>query len=153
MAEGLRAKHWRELTWLEGTKAPLRSRFALCEVEVEDADPNEPVRQRWLIEWPEGAKEPTHDTLVTLPAALGMLELVRLTKARWRVERTYEELKGELRLDHDEGRSWVGWQHHVSAVLACYALVVACQRRAFPPSTTGSREAGALAGAACAPLR
>ncbi|MCU0682481.1 MAG: hypothetical protein MUF34_09535 [Polyangiaceae bacterium] len=33
--------------------------------------------------------------------------------------------------------SWVGWQHHVSAVLACYALVVACQRRAFPPRPPG----------------
>jgi SRSO17 transposase len=148
LAEGLRKKHWRELTWLEGTKAPLRSRFALVEVEVVNADPNEPVRQRLLIEWPEGEKEPTHYTLVTLPAALGTLELVRITKARWRVERTYEDLKGELGLDHYEGRSWVGWQHHVSAVLACYALVLACQRRAFPPSATGTREASALAGAA-----
>ena len=90
-----------------------------------------------LIEWPEGENEPTHDTLVTLPAELGLLEVVRLTKARWRVERTYEDLKGELGLDHYEGRSWVGWQHHVSAVLACYALVLACQRRAFPPRRPG----------------
>jgi Transposase DDE domain len=86
-----------------------------------------------LIEWPGGEKEPTHYTLNTLPAGLGLPELVRLTKARWRVERTYEDMKGELGLDHYDGRSWVGWQHHVSAVLACYALVVACQRRAFPP--------------------
>ncbi len=133
LAEGLRKKHWREVTWLEGTKAPLRSRFALVEVEVANADPNEPVRQRLLIEWPEGEKEPTHCTFVTLPAEKGLREIVRVTKARWRVERTYEDLKGELGLDHYEGRSWVGWQHHVSAVLACYALVVACQRRAFSP--------------------
>ena len=148
LAERLRRKHWREVTWLEGTKAPLRSRFALVEVEVANADPNEPVRQRLLIEWPEGEKEPTHYTLVSLPAALGLLEIVRITKARWRVERTYEDLKGELGLDHYEGRSWVGWQHHVSAVLACYALVVACQRRAFPPSAAGARDAGTLEGAA-----
>jgi SRSO17 transposase len=148
VAEGLRKKHWREVTWLEGTKAPLRSRFALVEVEVENADPNEPARQRLLIEWPEGEAEPTHYTLGTLPAAAGLLELVRMTKARWRVERTYEDMKGELGLDHYEGRSWVGWQHHVSAVLACYALVVACQRRAFPPSAAGARAAGALEGAA-----
>jgi SRSO17 transposase len=148
LAEGLRKKRWREVTWLEGTKAPLRSRFALVEVEVENADPNEPVRQRLLIEWPEGEKEPTHYTFVTLPAEKGLLELVRMTKARWRVERAYEDLKGELGLDHYEGRSWVGWQHHVSAVLACYALVVACQRRAFSPSAAGSRDPRALESAA-----
>jgi SRSO17 transposase len=153
LAEGLRPKHWREVTWLTGTKAPLRSRFALVEVEVENPDPNEPARQRLLIEWPEGDEEPTHYTLVTLPAERGLREVVRITKARWRVERTYEDLKGELGLDHYEGRSWVGWQHHVSAVLACYALVVACQRRAFPPSATRAREVGALEGATCAPLR
>lgn len=111
-------------------------------------DPNEPVRQRLLIEWPEGEKEPTHYTFVMLPASAGLLELVRMTKARWRVERTYEDLKGELGLDHYEGRSWVGWQHHVSAVLACYAFVVACQRRAFSPSATGAGQAGALESAA-----
>jgi hypothetical protein len=66
VAEGLRPKRWREVTWLEGTKAPLRSRFALVEVEVANADPNEPARQRLLVEWPEGEKEPSHDTLVTL---------------------------------------------------------------------------------------
>jgi SRSO17 transposase len=148
LAEGLRRTQWREVTWLEGTKAPLRSRFALVEVEVEHADPNEPARQRLLIEWPEGEKEPAHFTFVTVPAAKGLLEIVRITKARWRVERTYEDLKGELGLDHYEGRSWVGWQHHVSAVLACYALVVACQRRAFPPSAAWTRAAGALEGAA-----
>jgi hypothetical protein len=42
-------------------------------------------------------------------------------------------MKGELGLDHFEGRSWVGWNHHVSIVLACYALVIACKMRAFPP--------------------
>jgi SRSO17 transposase len=81
-------------------------------------------------------------------ASAGLLELVRMTKARWRVGRTCEDMKGELGLEHYEGRNWGGWRHHVSAVRACYALVVACQRRAFSPSTTGAREDGTLEGAA-----
>jgi len=28
-------------------------------------------------------------------------------------ERAYQELKGELGFDHYEGRSFVGWHHHV----------------------------------------
>jgi SRSO17 transposase len=46
----------------------------------------------------------------------------------------YEDLKGELGLDHFEGRSFVGWHHHVSVVLCCYAFIVAERIGAFPPS-------------------
>jgi SRSO17 transposase len=108
------------------------SSFARVRVEVTNADPNEPCEQDLLIEWPAGHDEPLHYTLSTLPAATPLDELVRVTKARWRTERAYEDLKGERGLDYFEGRTYVGWQYHVSTVLACYALVVACHSRAFP---------------------
>ncbi len=47
----------------------------------------------------------------------------------------YEEMKGELGLDHFEGRSFRGWHHHVSVALCCYAFVVAERTRRFLPST------------------
>ena len=50
------------------------------------------------------------------------------------IERDYQDLKGELGLDHFEGRSYVGWQHHVSMCLAAYAFLLAEQSEAFPPS-------------------
>ncbi len=50
-------------------------------------------------------------------------------------ERTYQELKGELGLDHFEGRSYTGWNYDVSVVLCCYAFVVAERVRAFSPQT------------------
>jgi SRSO17 transposase len=143
----LRAKAWREVTWLEGTRGALLSRFVLLEVEVENAHPNEPTGRRPPVEWPAGEEEPTHYTLVTLPASAGLLELVRMTKARRRVGRTYEDVKGELGLGRDEGRTRVGRQHHLGAVFACDVLVVACQRRAFFASTAGARAAGGLEGA------
>jgi SRSO17 transposase len=58
-------------------------------------------------------------------------KLVRLVMQRWRTERAYEDLKGELGLDHYEGRRFPGWHHHVSVVLACYAFVVAERARFF----------------------
>lgn len=61
-------------------------------------------------------------------------KLVRLVMQRWRTERVYEDLKGELGLDHYEGRRLPGWHHHVSVVLACNAFVVAERARLFPPS-------------------
>jgi len=75
-------------------------------------------------------------------------QIVRILKQRWRTERMYEDLKGELGLDHFEGRSYPAWQHHVSVVLCCYAFVVAERVRAFSPSATRSRRAGPVSVAA-----
>ena len=71
-------------------------------------------------------------------------QIVRLIKERYRTEQAYEELKGELGLDHFEGRSFPGWHHHVSVVLCAYAFLVAERSRAFPPSTRGQGQAGTL---------
>jgi SRSO17 transposase len=39
------------------------------------------------------------------------------------VEHDYRELKDALGLDHFEGRSWLGWHHHVSLVSVAHAFV------------------------------
>lgn len=62
---------------------------------------------------------------------------------RWRTERVYEDFKGELGLDHYEGRRYPGWNHHVSVALSCYAFIVAERVRRFPPSTGRPMEANA----------
>lgn len=50
----------------------------------------------------------------SLPPSTRNKPRVRLTMQRWRTERAYEDLKGELGLDHFEGRRFRGWHHHVS---------------------------------------
>src|ERR1700733_3516474 len=86
-----------------------------------------------MLEWPAGESKPTNFTLTTLPRRMSKKRIVRTVKERWRTEYAYEELKGELGLDHFEGRSFAGWHHHVSVVLCCYAFVVAERTRHFPP--------------------
>lgn len=124
----------RRVTWREGTNTTLHSRFARIRVVVlhDNGEPREP---EWLlVEWPDGEPSPTKFVLTSLPSSISCIQLVRIFKSRWRIERSYEDLKGELGLDHYEGRSWVGWHHHVTVVLACYAFLVAEQVRSFPPS-------------------
>jgi SRSO17 transposase len=129
---------FRKLTWREGPGGKLSSRFAFCSVKVAnddgtDAGDREPM---WLvIEWPEGEAKPTKFLLTTLPRRMSKKQIVRILKERWRTERAYEELKGELGLDHFEGRSFTGWHHHVTVVLSCYAFLVSERVRRFPPST------------------
>ena len=72
--------------------------------------------------------------LTTVPKRMSHKELVRLFKERWRTERMYQDLKGQLGLDHFEGRSFPGWHHHTSVVLCCYAFVVTERSRALFPS-------------------
>lgn len=95
--------------------------------------------QELLIEWPEGEPKPTEYSLVHMPGQLSTKQIVRVLKQRWRTERVYEDLKGELGLNHFEGRSWRGWNHHVTLALCCYAFVVAEQLRLFSLTTRGAR--------------
>jgi SRSO17 transposase len=39
------------------------------------------------------------------------------------IELDYRQLKGELGLDHYEGRSYLGWYHHTSLVTAAHAFL------------------------------
>lgn len=67
-------------------------------------------------------------------------QIVRLFKERYHTERVYEEMKGELGLDHFEGRSFPGWHHHVSVAICCYAFVVTERMRHFSPRPDGTVE-------------
>jgi len=133
----LGTRAFRRLTWREGPGGKLSSRFAFRRVKVAnddgtDAGDREPM---WLVmEWPEGEAKPTKFILTTLPRRMTKKQIVRIVKERWRTERAYEELKGELGLDHFEGRSFPGWHHHISVVLCCYSFLVSERVRHFPPS-------------------
>ena len=89
-----------------------------------------------MIEWPEREKEPTKYWFSTLPGETSLKALVRLAKIRWRIERDYEELKGEIGLDHFEGRSWRGFHHHASLCIAAYAFLMT-ERLFFSGPPTG----------------
>jgi SRSO17 transposase len=148
IALDLGQKRFRRCTWREGTNGKLSSRFALCRVKVA-VEEGLTARAEWLlIEWPYGEKEPTHFFLTTLPKSMSKKQIVRLIKERYRTEQAYEELKGELGLDHFEGRSFTGWHHHVSVALCSYAFLVAERSRAFPPSARGQGHPGTLRRAA-----
>ncbi len=138
-----KAHGFRRCTWRKGTKEDLSARFALRRV-VPAYDGGHGIEKReplWLlIEWRDGEDEPANHFLCSLPGRMTKKKLLRLVMQRWRTERVYEDLKGELGLDHYEGRRFPGWHHHVSVVLCCYAFVVAERARRFPPSARGPME-------------
>ena len=85
--------------------------------------------ERWLLaEWPPGKDEPTDYWLSDLPADTPIAELVRVAKMRWRIEHDYRETKTGLGLDHFEGRSWTGWNRHVTLVTAAQLFITELRR-------------------------
>jgi len=136
LAESLAGSAWENASWREGTKQRLRSRFAALRVRVAHRDywRSEMHREEWLlIEWPTGESEATKYWLSTLPADSKLVDLVKLAKHRWIIERDYEELKQELGLGHYEGRGWRGFHHHGTLCIAAYGFLVA-ERSRFSPS-------------------
>jgi SRSO17 transposase len=116
------------ISWREGARGVMRSQFVFLRVRpaghrvARDADGVLP--ERWLIgQWPDDQAEPIKYWLSSLPADTDPAELIRYGKIRWRIEHDYRELKTGLGLDHFEGRSWIGWQRHVTLVTAAHLFI------------------------------
>jgi SRSO17 transposase len=136
LAHSLPASAWKTVTWRQGVKQSLRSRFAALRIRPAHRDywRSEPHPEEWLlIEWPRGEAEPAKYWLSTLSADTKLGDLVRLAKQRWIIERDYQELKQELGLGHFEGRGWRGFHHHATLCIAAYGFLVA-ERSRFSPS-------------------
>jgi SRSO17 transposase len=106
---------------------PVSSRFVFVRVRAahdrKKATPW-PPREEWLLaEWPAGKDEPTDYWISNLPADTEPERLARLARLRWKIELDYKQLKGELGLDHYEGRSWIGWHHHTALVTVAHGFL------------------------------
>lgn len=141
-AEELPAGLFDRVSWRQGSKGVMTSRFAAARVRPANRnlprDPDGSLPECWLlVEWPAEAAAPTDYWLSTLPEDTPISELVRLGKIRWRIEHDYRELKHGLGLDHFEGRTWLGWHHHVTLVTAAH-LFVTLQRLTADPKAQGA---------------
>lgn len=128
LVAGLGPEQLQSVAFRDGPEGePVRSRFAFLRVGAlkrwESGADQEP-REEWLIaEWPEGSEAPTDYWLSNLPADAKPERLARLARMRWKIELDYRQLKGELGLDHYEGRSYLGWHHHTALVTAAHGFL------------------------------
>jgi len=129
-------KH-RRVTWRDGSRGAQASRFAAVRVRTahEHRQGAGPGPEEWFLsEWPSGESAPTKYYFASVPPSTSLRTLVRLAKLRWRIERDYQEMKGELGLDHFEGRTWNGFHHHAALCAAAHAFL-ALRRALFPPES------------------
>jgi len=143
----LRAEGVQTVTFRDGPDgAPVTSQFIFARVHAAHAWRDDsrwtgwregsevPPREEWLIaEWPDGHEEPTDYWISNLPADTPLERLARLARMRWKMELDYKQLKGELGLDHYEGRSWLGWYHHTAMVTAAHGFLTLERLNPFRP--------------------
>lgn len=129
------------VTWREGTRGKMNSRFLALRVRPANIHlrraahkAGEELPVRWLIcEWPSKEPAPIKYWLSNLPEDTPLKQLVRLAKMRFRIEQDYRELKDGLGLDHFEGRTYRGWNHHVTLVSVAHGFLT-LERRRRPPT-------------------
>ena len=139
LSDALPARAWRRVRWRNGTNLPWQADFAALRVT-----PATEWRHRrlaaevWLLcERGLGPTGRRKHYVVSLAATASLRQLVRLAHQRWAIEQHYQDLKTELGLDHFEGRSYPGWQHHmvISAVTYAFLQTERMRPRAGPRLT------------------
>lgn len=133
---------YQTVRWREGSRGEQKSRFAAVRVRMaENFGHGQPASEEgWLLcEWPKGEPAPTKFYVSNLHAKTDIVQLVQLAKLRWRVERDYQEMKGELGLDHFEGRTWNGFHHHVALCALAHGFL--SLRRALSPPEENAMDA------------
>lgn len=134
LVKGITRERYKTVSWREGSRGKLSSKFLAYRVRsaAKHTKGRLPGEEQWLLcEWHSSETEPRFH-FSTLPANTSLRELVRVTKTRWRVERDYQDLKGEVGLDHFEGRTWRGFHRHATLCAVAHGFL-ALRRALFPP--------------------
>jgi len=133
LIDGLDDDAFQTVAFRDVDGAQIVSRFAFVRVIAAhpvDRDRQTP-REEWLIvEWPEGHDSPSDFWISNLPADTELEQMARLARLRWMIELDYKQLKGQLGLDHYEGRSYLGFHHHCTLVTAAHGFLT--EERADP---------------------
>jgi SRSO17 transposase len=123
---GLPAEAWQRIAWRQGSRGPMVKEFARARVYRTGLRGKHVPVEGWLLaERPIAKPEDLDQRKYYFAWQLDDLdidELVDLAHVRWVIERFYQDAKGELGLDHYEGRLWTGLHRHVALVMLahCY---------------------------------
>jgi SRSO17 transposase len=144
----LERAQWRTVRWRRGTKGLLSARFAAVRVRIADGPPQRigamgaqhlPGEEVWVVGEHRSSGERKY-YLSNLPANTPLKHLAGAIKARWVCEQAHQQLKGELGLDHFEGRSWTGLHRHALMTMIAFAFL---QHQRLQAAGRGKKERAA----------
>jgi SRSO17 transposase len=112
---------WQSRKIAEGEKGPMVAGFARVRVYLSSERSAESERTLLLRNDPNGQIK---YALSNAPEDVAWSELVRVSAARWPIERCFQEDKSELGLDHYEHRSWPAWHRHTRLVFLAHLFLL-----------------------------
>ena len=127
-AASLPADRWTRLKVRDGAKGPVMVDAVAARVRARMGRRIGPEERLLVIRTPGAEPEVTY-SMSNAAADVGLIELVAARSNRHRVERDFQEAKGEVKLAHHEVRSWVGWHHHVTLSLLALWFLIGERRR------------------------
>ena len=116
---------WERVPVRDGEKGPLEVDAMIVSVRTKE-DGRIGSQERLVVMRPVGESRIDY-ALTNAGPEVPLAEVVRAQRQRHRIEEVFEAGKGEVRLDHYEVRSWVGWHHHMTLCLV--ALWFLCLER------------------------
>lgn len=131
LANSLAPSAWHRIRWGRGTKGPLEARFAAVRVRIPKSR-----SERWLLCQESLVDDDRQYYFSNLPSTTPLKTLVRIARSRWAIEVQYRDLKSELGLDHFEGRSYPGWNHHALLAAMTFTFLQLERRRRTDPLPT-----------------
>lgn len=118
---------WRRVTWSRGSKEPLTAKVARLRVRVTLGGKLTEERGWLLLEQRE---DEVKAWMCWRMDKASLKTLVTRAHHRWVIEDAYGLMKGELGLDHFEGRLWNGSHHHVTMVMIGLAFLQSLRLKA-----------------------
>jgi SRSO17 transposase len=126
---------WKRVYWSSGADGPMYvEAIHVRAVVCEDGEPTD--EEVWVV-----FERRDNETKAYLAWGVDDLTVqghVRMVRGRWPIEQSYLQMKEELGLDHFEGRSWLGWHHHVTLVMVAYAFLMQERAKRALPAKEGS---------------
>jgi SRSO17 transposase len=140
IATALEPTAWKRLSAGEGTKGARLHDWAYLELADLDAEEYDDsltgLWTRGLLIRRNIADGDLAFFTTWCPAQTAIETLVKVEGHRWAIEDSFETAKNELGLDHNETRSWHGWNRHVSLVMLAFAMMAAIRRKANAATDT-----------------
>ena len=138
----LPAAGWERISAGDGSKGPRWYDWRRLDL----SPPRQTGWQRWLLVRRTSAERPALTAFVALAHAGTLLaHLGRVAGMRWTIEESLQTAKGEVGLDQYEGRSWTGWDRHITLAMWAHAFLAVVRAetgthiipKKGPPAVTG----------------
>ena len=113
------ACRWFSRTVSEGTKGPIMYEFTRRRVTL--AKDGVPWKTLWLVIKRTLDDEPRYWYYVSnAPRSARLSLFVWLSGVQWAIEQCFEEMKGDVGMDHYEVRKYTDWYHHMLTCLLAH---------------------------------